>query len=198
MANSSIEYLSLPDNYIYISHLGEDGEYLILPTYPDSISDSMSSTFGSQYALSRSAPIFTYSYSGPREVDIQLQLHRDMMDDVNFKGSNISPELGDDYVDLLIKKLQSISVPKYNVTNKAVQPPTVSLRLGNDLFIHGIVNGSISVTYSKPILVNNKYAQVNVGFRITEIDPYDAASIAKNGSFRGLTRTFKNGFNSEV
>lgn len=198
MANSSIEYLSLPDNYIYISHLGEDGEYLILPTYPDSISDSMSSTFSSQNALSRSAPIFTYSYSGPREVDIQLQLHRDMMDDVNFKGSNISPELGDDYVDLLIKKLQSISVPKYNVTNKAVQPPTVSLRLGNDLFIHGIVNGSISVTYSKPILVNNKYAQVNVGFRITEIDPYDAASIAKNGSFRGLTRTFKNGFNSEV
>ena len=54
---TSVAYYSMPDNYIYISHLGEDGEYLQLPSYPDSIQDSMSSTFSSETALSRSAPV---------------------------------------------------------------------------------------------------------------------------------------------
>ena len=195
MYGNSIDKLTLPDNYIYISHLSEDGEYLILPNYPDTLTDSMGSTFASENALSRSAPVFAYSYSGPRTVDINLQLHRDLMNDVNLKASNIKLELDEDYVDTLIKKLQSIAVPSYNVTNKAVEPPTVAVRLGNEVFIRGIVNGDIGVTYAKPILVNNKYAQVTVTFRVTETDPYDATTIAKNGSFRGLTQAFKHGFN---
>lgn len=191
------KYYILPENYIYISHLGDDGEYLILPTYPDSVSDSMSSTFASTNALSRSAPIFTYSNSGPREVQISLALHRDLMDDVNTGVGTMMPDLGEDYVDVLIRKLQSISVPKYNLTNKAVEPPMVAVRLGNEIFIRGVVNGSITVQYNKPILSNNKYALVNIQFTISETDPYDASSIAKNGSFRGMTRTMRKGFHME-
>lgn len=194
---NTIKHLALPDNYIYISHLGDDGEYLILPTYPDSIQDSMQSTFTSTNALSRSAPIFTYNNSGPREIQIQLNLFRDMMDDYNMSASNIKLEPGEDYVDVLIKKLQAIAVPKYNVTNKAVEPPTVAVRFGNEIFIKGIVNGGVTVTYAKPILLNNKYSQVSVNFKISETDPYDATSIAKNGSFRGITRGMKKGFNME-
>jgi hypothetical protein len=194
---SSIQYLKLPDNYIYISHLGDSGEYLILPTYPDTIQDNMSSTFTSTSALSRSAPVYTYSNSGPREVQIQLSLFRDMMDDYNISASNISLDPGEDYVDVLIRKLQSISVPKYNVSNKAVEPPTVAVRLGNEIFIKGIVNGTINVTYTKPILVNNKYSQVAISFNVTETDPYDATTIAKNGSFRGITRGMRKGFHLE-
>jgi hypothetical protein len=194
---SSIQYLQLPDNYIYISHLGENGEYLILPTYPDTITDSMSSTFSQTNALSRSAPIYTYSNSGPREVQISLDLFRDMMDDFNKSASNISLELGQDYVDVLIKKIQAISVPKYNVNNKSVEPPTIAVRLGNEIFIKGIVTGQITVTYKKPILVNNKYSQVTIGFTVTETDPYDATSIEKNGSFRGVTRGMRKGFHLE-
>jgi hypothetical protein len=97
----------------------------------------------------------------------------------------------------LIKKLQSISVPKYNIDNKAVEPPLVAVRLGNEIFIKGIVNGSIALTYSKPILVNNKYSQVTVSFQVTETDPYDASTIEKNGSFRGVTRAMKAGFHIE-
>ena len=52
MASSSY-YMALPDNYIYISHLGDSGEYFILPTYPDQVADSMDSSFSSTNALSR-------------------------------------------------------------------------------------------------------------------------------------------------
>lgn len=193
----SIQYYTLPDNYIYISHLGEDGEYLILPSYPESIQDQMTSTFAQESALSRSAPIFTYSNSGPRQMQITLDLHRDLMQDVNLNSSNIKLEPGQDYVDVLIKKLQSISVPKYNLTNKAVEPPTVAIRLGEEIFIRGIVNGAITVTYEKPILSNNKYAKVSVSFIVYETDPYDATSVAKNGSFRGLVKGMRKGMGYE-
>ena len=194
----AFRYFKLPENYIYISHLGDDGRYFIIPTTPDTIQDSMTSTFSSENALARSAPVFTYSYSGPRSIAISLELHRDMMDDVNLGASNITLEEGEDYVDNLIKSIQAISVPKYNVTNKAVEPPTVAVRFGEEIFIKGVVNGSISVTYTKPILSNGKYAQVSIGFTVTEVDPYDATTIATNGSFRGLTRGLRKGFNKEL
>lgn len=187
----------LLDNYIYISHLGDDGEYLIIPTTPDSIQDTMQSTFAQQNALSRSAPVFTYSNSGPREIQITLDLHRDMMDDVNIGVSNIIPEDGDDYIDTFIKKIQSIAVPKYNLSNKLVEPPMIAIRFGDEVFIKGVVSGSINVTYSKPLLSNNKYAQVTIAFTIYETDPYDATTIAKNGSFRGMTRGMRRGFHME-
>ena len=191
---ASYKHYTLPDNYIYISHLGDDGEYLIIPSYPDQVADTMNSNFSSQNALSRSAPVFTYSNSGPREVQFSLRLHRDIMDDVNLGASNIKLEDGEDYVDTLIKKLQAIAVPKYNLTDKAVEVPTIALRLGNEIFIRGIVSGPITVNYEKPLLSNNRYALATVSFTISETDPYDATSIAKNGSFRGLTRTMKRGF----
>lgn len=193
----SIINAHLPDCYIYISHLGECGEYLILPTYPDTINDNMQSTFSTTTALSRSAPVMTYSNSGPREVQITLNLHRDIMDDVNMGASNIELEPGEDYIDTLIKKLQAIAVPKYNVYNNAVEPPMVAVRLGREVFIRGIVNGGISVTYDKPILSDERYARVAISFKVTETDPYDATTIAKNGGFRGLTRTMKHGMGYE-
>lgn len=188
-----LQYARLPDCYIYISHLGDSGEYLILPSYPDTINDKMQSNFQSTNALSRSAPVWTYSNSGPRDIQITLNLHRDMMQDVNLGASNIPLEDGEDYVDTLINKLQAIAVPKYNLSNKAVEPPMVAVRLGNEIFIRGIVNGGVSVTYNKPLLENNKYAQVSVTFGVSETDPYDATTVAKNGGFRGITRTMKSG-----
>lgn len=183
-------YTELIDNYIY---LYQYDEFLLLPTYPDTITDTLKSTFTETNALSRSAPVLSYSYSGPRTVNITLQLHRDMIDDMNINASNLKVELGDDYVDTLIKRLQSIVMPKYSSASKGVEPPMVAIRFGNEVFIKGVVNGNITVEYSKPILSNNKYALVNVGFVVTEVDPYDSQSVYENGSFRGLTRAFKDG-----
>lgn len=191
MANYAGRTFNLIDNYIYLFHTDE---FVLIPTYPDSIQDSMRSSFSETNALSRSAPVFSYSNSGPRRVQVSLNLHRDMMEAMNYNTSNLVIEdLDDDYVDTLIKKLQSIALPKYSVTSKSVQPPMVAIRFGNEIFIKGVVNDTINVTYEKPILENNKYAQVTISFTVSEVDPYDAESVQEQGSFRGLTRSFKNG-----
>jgi len=195
--------ISLLDNYIYLYHLEK---FCLIPTYPDSIQDSMRSSFEETQALSRSAPVFSYKNSGPRSVHISLTLHRDMMNDLNRDISNLKDNVvdfrGDDYVDTLIKYLQSCSLPKYNSYSggsKGVIPPMVAVRFGNNIFIKGVINSEISITWKKPITVNNKYIQCEISFNITESDPYDAVSVASEGSFRGLTRTFKDGiFKSET
>lgn len=187
----------LEDNYIYISHLDEKFQFWKLPTWPDQISDSMQSTFAQTTALGRTAPVFTFSNSGPRSVNISIPLHRDIMDEVNIGISNTALGEGEDYVDNLIKALQSIALPKYNLTNKAIEPPLVALRLGNEVFIKGIVSGPIGVTFGKPILSNGKYAKIDLSLTITEVDPYDATSVFKNGGFRGVVQSLKKGMNLE-
>lgn len=176
-------------NYLYLYHTDE---WVLIPVYPDQIQDAMPTTFQKTNALSRSAPVFSYSYSGPRTVQVALSLHRDMMNEENYGKSNLKIEVGDDYIDTLIKRLQSISLPKYKASSKSVVPPMVAVRFGDEVFIKGIVE-NISVTYKKPILVNEKYAQVDISFTVNEVDPYDADTVAQQGSFRGLTRTFIEG-----
>jgi hypothetical protein len=185
----------LPDNYLYISHLDEEFQFWQLPCTPETISDSMASTFNETSALGRSAPVFTYSKSGPRTVQISLKFHRDMMDALNAGTSNITLKLGEDYVDSLIKALQSIAVPRYNLSNKAVEPPLVALRLSQEVFIKGVVTSAIGLEYALPILSNGKYAQVSLSFTISEVDPYDVTTVFQNGSFRGVVKTLKTGMN---
>lgn len=196
---------ALPDNYLYISHLDKEPAmhsafsdlgapvYWILPCYPDAMSDSMQTTFTPTNALGRSAPVQTYDNSGPRTVQIDIALHRDLMDDINLGRSNAKLRLGEDYVDSLIRAIQAIAVPKYHLGDKAIEPPLVAVRLANEVFIKGIVTGSIGVKYEKPILSNNRYAIVTLGFSITEVDPYDASAIYKNGTFRGAVGTLRKG-----
>lgn len=182
----------LIDNYIYLYHTDE---WLLLPQYPDSLQDKLNSTFNSQNALSRTAPIFAYSYSGPREVQVSLDLHRDMINDENLYTSNLKVNFvdGEDYVDTLIKRIQSIALPKYDATSSAVVPPMVAIRFGEEIFIKGVVTSGISLEYQKPILYNNKYARVTVSFSVSEVTPFDADSVSKLGSFRGITAQFANG-----
>lgn len=181
----------LKDCYIYISHLDEQIRFWKIPCIPDEISDSLSSTFQSHNALGRSAPVYTYSNSGPRSMNLSFKFHRDMMEDVNQNFSNSQLGYGEDYLDNLIHALQAIALPRYNLTNKAVEPPLVAIRITNEIFIKGIVSGGVNVTYGKPILKNGKWAQVSLGFTIEEVDPYDATSVYKNGSFRGMVATLK-------
>lgn len=181
----------LIDNYLYIFNLDE---WVLLPQYPDSISDQMGSTFSSTNILSRTAPVFSYSYSGPRSVQVDLDLHRDMFNEVNMDGaSNMKIEVGDDYVDTIVKKIQAIALPNYDTSTKTVQPPMIAVRFGKDVFIKGIVNGGVSIEFQKPILDNDKYSKVTLHFNVYETTPYDASSVAQLGSFRGLTRKFFNG-----
>ena len=195
-SNNSLLNRILPDCYLYISHLDEEYQYWMLPGYPDEIADSMQSTFNPTTALGRSAPVYTYSNSGPRSLQIQLHFHRDMFEEINqHSGVPKKFDDGDDLADSFIKAIQAIAVPKYNLSNKAIEPPLVAIRLGSEVFIKGIVTGNVTVTYRKPILSNEKYAIVDISFSISEVDPYDSTTVFKNGSFRGLTQTLRHGMN---
>lgn len=180
----------LPDCYLYISHLDEGFQYWQLPGYPDEVTDDMQSTFHPTTALGRSAPVYTFSHAGPRSVQISINFHRDMFEDM---PSNVVPRDGEDKAESFIHALQAIAVPKYNLSNKAIEPPLVAVRLGREVFIKGVVTSSISITYGKPILVNEKYATMKVSFTISEVDPYDSSTVFQNGSFRGLTQTLRTG-----
>jgi len=180
---------NLIDNFIYLFHTDK---YLILPEYPDSISDKMNSMFSQTNALSRTAPVFAYSYSGPRTVNFQIHLHRDMMFDANTNVSNVELAPDEDYVDVLVRELQAIALPVYRATDKMVTPPSIAVRLGREIFVKGVVIGGVAIDYQKPILEDGRYAQVTLAFNIYETDPYDAESVSQLGSFRGVTAQFKN------
>ena len=192
MPNNDFLNRLLPDGYIYISHLDEGYQYWMLPGVPDEISDSMQSNFPASTALGRSAPVYTFSSSGPRTVNISLSFHRDMFEEM---PSNVVPKDDEDKADSFINALQAIAVPKYNLSNKAIEPPLVALRLNRQVFIKGVVTSGVTVTYKKPILTNEKYAGITISFTISEVDPYDATTVFKNGSFRGLTATLRKGMN---
>lgn len=182
---------ALIDNYIYLFHVDK---FILLPTYPESVQDTMPAAYSQTTPLSRSAPIFSYSHSGPRTIDVSLNLHRDMMQQLNYGVSNINlneVDVGDDYVDVLVKQIQAVAVPSYDIGAKMVNPPLIALRFGNDIFIKGVVDGGLTVTYSGPIGTDNKYKQIQLAFRISEVDPYDAQTVMQQGSFRGINKTLE-------
>lgn len=186
MANNKV--FKMIDNYVYLYHVDQ---FIVIPTFPDSLTDTMSVNFNKATPMSRSAPIYSYSDSGPRSLQINLDLHRDMMTQINYSVSNATVEIGDDYVDTLVKQLQAAALPAYGASEKLVDPPMVAVRFGNDVFIKGVVVGAVSVTYSLPIISGNKYAHVSVSFTVEEVDPYDAQTVMQSGSFRGLSDTLE-------
>lgn len=194
---------SLPDCYIYLYHTDE---YFILPQYPETLQDQLDSSFNSQNALSRTAPIYSYNNSGPRTIQVTLKLHRDMMHNFNTGAARIKYNKtdtiigtkidNDDYVDLLLKKLQAIALPRYKASDKLVNPPMVAVRFGETAFIKGVVTSGIGIAYELPLLSNNKYAIATVQFTVSEIQPYDADSVGRLGSLRGITADIEKKINS--
>lgn len=184
---------SMIDNYIYLYHT----ETLIaLPTFPETIADNQSVTFSSATPLSRSAPIYSYSHSGPRSFQVSLSLHRDLMNEINTATSGMKNAISnlhdEDYIDIMIKQLQAAALPQYAVSEKMVNPPIVAVRFGDEIFCKGVIEGGVTVTYSGPIIpgtdgTGSRYALVNVDFNIHEIDPFDAETVMMQGSFRGFS-----------
>ena len=185
------------DNYIYLYHTDT---LIIVPSYSaDSISDTMQVGFTSSQPLSRSAPIYSYTGSGPRSLQVSFKLHRDMMNQINLQNTKtiLKNELDGDYVDRMIKEVQAAALPSYAASKKMVDPPIVAVRLGDEIFIKGVVSGGVTVSYELPLLAPkyeggpSRYANVAIGFTINEIDPYDAYDAIKFGSFRGLSTTLE-------
>lgn len=175
--------LSCPtDNYIICHHTGKT---FVIPVDPDNIADSMSASFATNTPLSRSAPIYSYQNSGPRTVAVQFLLHRDLFQEFN-PGEQ-------DATETLITNLHSLVLPDYDSASKMVNPPRVSLKLRDEIYIKGVIVGGVSVGFQLPILNYGtdesplyKYAQVNIGFTVSETTPYSASILPSvGGMFRG-------------
>lgn len=186
------------ENYIYLHHTKT---LIIIPQYPDSISDTMQSNFQSSSPIARSAPIFSYASSGPRVVQVAVRVHRDMMKQLNYNNRTLGLDInvGDDYVDTMIKQLQACALPRYATAQKMVDPPLVSVRWGTDIYCKGVISGAVTTTYSGPIIDTRdsqgnrveKYAIIDIGFFISEVDPWDAESVMQVGGYRGISRTLE-------
>lgn len=228
---NSQPYFNSIDNYIYIHHTDT---LIVIPVFPESITDNVATNYTPTNIMGRSAPIYTYSGSGPRSVDISLKLHRDLMNQVNtdivrptLNNTQLQKRYSDlqtllnrhDYMEVLINQLQSIALPNYMAAQKMVNPPLVSIRIGDEIFCKGIVDGGVNIAYSGPILANSlydnetgeelkeldkygnpttkrrigkgKYAIVDIQFKVTEVDPYDANIVSQSGGLRGLNRTLE-------
>lgn len=154
-------------NYIIFHHTGKG---YIIPVDPDSIQDSMGASFAQNFPLSRSAPIYSYQNSGPRTVQVSFTLHRDLCKEFN-PGSK-------DMVEELITNLEGMVLPDYEKANKVVNPPIVSLKIRDEIFIKGVVVGGIGKTFNLPLLNYDgayKYALVSLSFSVSEVEPQSAS-----------------------
>lgn len=181
------------DNYIYLFHTKT---LIVVPSFVDSVNDTMGVQFASSTPLSRSAPIYSYQSSGPRQIRVEFNLHRDLMREINYGVSNApvdltNPGVSDDYVNFMVKAVQAAALPSYDAATKMVNPPVVAVRLGGDIFIKGVVTGDVGVTYSLPIIEGGHYASVRIAFSVSEIDPYSADEVIQVGSYRGVPRTLE-------
>lgn len=84
---SNTEPLPSPECYIYLHHVDT---MIILPSYTDANNDSISVSFAQSTPLGRTAPIYSYQKSGPRTLQVSFNLHRDMMQELNYAASNYS------------------------------------------------------------------------------------------------------------
>lgn len=189
--------VSPTDCYVTLHHIGKT---FILPVDPDAVSDSMNVSFAENNPLSRSAPIYSYQNSGPRTVSATWTLHRDLCREFNPDWA----KAGEDPVDLLVTNLDALVLPDYNAANKIVNPPLVSLKIRDEIYIKGVVTGSVGITYNLPIInygtedaPSYKYAIITISFGVNEITPYSASILPSvGGKFRGpynLTSSTSNG-----
>lgn len=191
------------ESYIYIYHMNLKFN---LPVVPESIQDSMPISFNSEPVLARSAPQVTFSSAGPRSQRVSIKIHRQLfcieneeLDKAARKIKITDPLTGKlidtpakDAADILIDALTSISLPKYTDALKAIVPPSVLVRFGNESCIRGVPS-SFSKSSSGVWLKNGKMAEVTLDFTVTEVEPYSAQFTAVNGTLRGISTDLQRG-----
>ena len=188
-----IGYLATQDMKDY--NLGVKGVNNIckidLPLTPGQVSVSNTANYAQQTILSRSAPVYSYVASGPRQLNVTLKVHREMMDDMDYSSysinstdykslSTVKEERGS--LEVLTECLELAVVPTYT-DSTIVIPPKVTLKIEN-IKVTGVVR-SVQTVYELPV-VDGRYQVVSQTLSIDEIDPYDSASILRLGGYRGL------------
>lgn len=96
----------------------------------------------------------------------------------------------EDALDYMINAIQALAYPKYLDGVKAIIPPSLLVRLGNEYAIRG-VPVQVSKSSSGPWLKNGKQAEVHLSLQIQETTPYSAQYVATNGGLREISTTLE-------
>lgn len=149
-----------------------NGKTLYMPCYPDGVTDVTNVDYTSQNVLGRSEPFQAYNNSGPRSIQFSFRMHREMT-------GNISQ------IEEIVRCIESSVYPNYNANSSSVAAVKTSVRIGNVIYISGIVT-SQSTSWEGPIGPDHKYNMVTVSFTVTEVtgSPKTAGYVSQNGGFR--------------
>ena len=138
-----------------------DGAGASFPCFPESVSETVSGSYNSQTPLGRQEPFYIYESSGPREVSVSFRMHREMF-------SSLSG------LDNLINLIESGVYAR----SSGVPAKRVTLKIGGQVSISGVINGSVSVEWSEtinaiPSVVGGwsgaKYNVATVSFSVVEV-----------------------------
>lgn len=191
--------------YIYIYHMGLEFN---LPVVPDNIIDQVPASFHQEPVLARSAPQITFSSAGPRSQQVVIRLHRHLF---AIENPHIDPKTNTymvkmptptggeiievpaiDAADLLIKALLTLSLPKYTDSTKAIVPPSLLIRFGNESAIRGIPE-NVQKVASGVWLKNGKLSDISLSFNVKETEPFSAEYVAQAGTLRSISTTLQRG-----
>lgn len=191
--------------YIYIYHMGL---VFNLPVLPDSIVDQLPTSFYQEAVLARSAPQITFASAGPRSQSVTLRLHRQifvienphidvatnkyMIKMPNPLGGEMVEVPAVDAADLLIKALLTLSLPKYTDSAKALIPPSLLLRFGNESAIRGVPE-NLQKSASGVWLKDGKLSDITLSFTVKEVEPFSAQYVAQVGTLRSISSTLQRG-----
>lgn len=198
--------------YVYIYHLGLCFD---LPTLPDSLTDNMPISFYQEPVLARSAPHTTFASAGPRTLNVTIKFHRHMFclenSSIKIPDNSTEPHYSiqkgtieesgvakteyleaSDVADYFINAMESLSLPKYTDADKALIPPSLLIRFGNEAAIRGVPTG-FSKTSSGAWLKGGKMSDITLSFQVIETQAFSAQYVANNGSLRSISTDLQRG-----
>lgn len=131
---------------------GPSGDIIYFPCFPEDYSDSCSPNFSELNPIGRSEPFQIYQNTGAREVSVSFTMHKEM---VHVGGLPIK---------LIVDAVRATAYPLG--TDSIV--PTVTLCIGNEVEITGVIRSAPGVRWYGPINKFDRYSMVDLNFTVTE------------------------------
>lgn len=137
--------------------LAESGDYssydriLLLPCYPESVSESQGATWSSNTPLGRSSPMSAYVGTNYRTLSLNFKLHREMCNDEN-------------YIDIVLVEMRRAVFPWY--VSQGLIPPVATFQFG-EFRCKGYVD-NLTYNWQKPI-VDGHYQVCDVSLSFIDV-----------------------------
>lgn len=157
-----------------VYHGGSLSKSLVIPVYPNEVSENNSVSFSPTSVLNRSVAYQTYSTSG-RTLSFDLDLHEEIVAHNIKDKSNLDAVYN--YIHYFVSVVQSAAYPNY-LEHGYTDPPEISVSIGDQFYIRGILD-SCSTNWKAPI-IDKRLVDCSLSLGIKETTgPYTGAEVAK-------------------